>query len=258
MLHVLVVFDIGIDRIANQISSFLAEFLRPSMVFLDWSLGSLVLRVPLAIYRVRQKYAPYMHPRTQVRATNSIFVEALPLFKRMDRPLMVLLRVPDQHIGVKIQADGLAVGPDDPGGIVKQIVGVYDADLDAATFLAIGGLAVVLASDLGADLAGGAEPVEHTSELVVAGLVGQEIVEARYFVKGRDHAAVVGRHAFARMADEEGEVELPEDCFWDDCGVIGFWLGIVRVGSPRGAGSILVVGFPVSRPRSANAAFDPE
>ena len=54
----------------------------------------------------------------------------------------------------------------------------------------------------------GSKVIEDSTELVVAGFAGHEIVEAGHFIERRNSAAVIGRYAFARMADQESEMKL--------------------------------------------------
>ena len=139
--------------------------------------------------------------------------------------------------GVVAVGDVVAVG-----GVVVMVVVMSDA----VAALTVGGAAC----DLRPDLADVTQVVEDAPQLVVAGFRGLEVVEAGDFVQGRDGAAVVGRDAGARVADQEGEVELPEDGGGDDGRVVGLggrgvgvgWLGDVlgAVGAVRGLQTVRV------------------
>ncbi len=95
----------------------------------------------------------------------------------------------------------------------------------------VGSVAIGLPGDVGPDLADAAEVVEDATDFVVAGFGGHEVVEACNLVKRGNRAAVIRRDAGSRVADQEGEVELLEDCGWEHGGVV--WLGGRGVGVRR-------------------------
>lgn len=163
---------------------------------------------------------------------DSILMEAPPLLKRRLRARVLGRRVPFQHAVAVVEPDGATVRGEHGAGVVEQVVGVDDADVDFLTPIIIliacsgsrsgGGDAIGVvpvdddalvvmrnaiaalrraARDLGPDLVDGAQVVEDTAQLVVAGFGRHEVVEAGDGVEGRDRAAVVGRDAGARVAD---------------------------------------------------------
>lgn len=172
-------------------------------------------------------YSAYGCAGFQVLGVDGVLVEAVPLLKGVLGLLMLLLGVPVQHAHVELDADRGAVVPEHALGVVKQVVGVHDADLDA---VGLGhGAVVFLAADLGADNAGVLAVVEETAELVVAGLLGHELVEAGLLDKRRHTAAVVAGDGVARVADEESEVELLQQLLGHDRRVAGLRRSAVGV-----------------------------
>lgn len=179
-------------------------------------------------------YDAYGGSGLQVLGVDGILVEAVPLLKGVLGLLVLLLGVPIQHALVELDADRGAVVPEHALGVVEQVVSVHDADLDA-----VGrghGAVVFLAADLGADDAGVLAVVEEAAELVVAGLLGHELVEAGLLHKRGNTAAVVAGDGVARVADQEGEVELLQQIPGHDRGVAGLRQRAVRV---RGALGVL-------------------
>lgn len=147
-----------------------------------------------------------MSPRTKSIAIQRILMEPLPLLKRLFGICLVLLGIPDQHLGFVLNACGLAECLDDAGGVVEQVVGVDDADFDSAGVAVGGGGGGISAGrrlprEIGPDLACVAEVVKEDAEFFVAGFVGAEVVEAGHFVERGDCAAVVAGDAVARVAD---------------------------------------------------------
>lgn len=150
----------------------------------------------------------YVGSRLQVLGVDGVVVEAVPLLEGVLGVLVLLLRVPVQHAHVELHADGRAVLSEDALGVVEEIVGVDDADLDAAGLRH--GAVVLAAADLRANDAGVLAVVEDAAELVVASLLRHELVEARLLDKRGHAAAVIAGNRVARVADKEGEVELLE------------------------------------------------
>lgn len=151
-------------------------------------------------------------PRLQTGAVNGIVVEAVPLLKRLGSVLLVLVIAPLEHLGGVVDADLLAVHLEDGLGVLQQVVGVDDGDGGAPGPVAVDAIAVrglvesfvdggLVAGLARADDVLGQEVVEQAAQLVVAGLGGHEVVEARDGVQGRDGAAVVGRDGAAGVAD---------------------------------------------------------
>lgn len=177
-------------------------------------------------------YDAYGCARFQVLGVDGVLVEAVPLLEGVLGRLVLLLGVPVQHALVELDADRGAVVPEHALGVVEKVVGVHDADLDA---VGLGhGAVVFLAADLGTDDAGVLAVVEETAELVVAGLLGHELVEAGLLDKRRHTAAVVAGDGVARVADQEGEVELLQQLPGHDRGVAGLGRSAVRVLSALG------------------------
>lgn len=191
-----------------------------------------------------EKVRTYRIPRLQGPAMDGILVEALPLLEGGFGARVLGGRVPAQHgVGV-VEPDGAAVGGQDAGRVVQEVVGVDDADLDLVVVVVVvvvvrvsvaQGRAVdgAVADDavavrtvrraarhLRADLADLPQVIERAAQFVVAGFRGHEVVEARDAVERRDGAAVVRRDAGARVADQEGEVEPLEDGGRDDGRVV--------------------------------------
>ena len=176
-----------------------------------------------------------MRPWLQIRAINRILVEARPLFKRLLRVHLMLLVRPLEHLGLKRQAYRVAVGADDPLRVIEQVVGVDDADLGASRCTVCGTVypfcgAVALICMTGSYLPDGAEVLEDAADFVVAGFGGVEVVEACFVVEGWDGAAEVRGNARVRVADQKGEVEAGEKVGGHDGRVVGFGVGVERIG----------------------------
>ena len=155
----------------------------------------------------------------EVFGVDGVLVEAVPLLESVLGLLVLGLGVPAQHAHVELDADGSAVVPEHALGVVEEVVGVQDADLDA-----VGrgdGAVVGLAADLGADDAGVFAVVEEAAELIVASLFGHELVEAGLLDERRDTTPVIAGNGVARVADKESEVELLEQLLWHHRGVVG-------------------------------------
>lgn len=157
-------------------------------------------------------------PRPEARAVNGVVVEAIPLLKGLGGVLLVVLVAPLQHGGAVVDADLLAVGLEDGLGVVEQVVGVDDGDGAALRTHAPLAARVVerlvqgrLVAGLGgADDALVEQVVEQPAQLVVPGLGGHELVEARQLAQRRDRAPVVGRDGPPRVPDQEGPVEATQ------------------------------------------------
>lgn len=150
---------------------------------------------------------------------DGILVEAVPLLEGVLGGLVLFLGVPVQHAHVELDADGGAVVPEHALGVVEEVVGVEDADLNA-----VGrgdGAVVGLAADFGTDDAGVLAVVEEATELIVARLFRHELVEAGLLDERRHAAAVIAGNRVARVADKEGEVELLEQLLGHHRGVVG-------------------------------------
>ena len=149
---------------------------------------------------------------------NRIVVEAEPLLEGILHVLLVIRVVPDEHVGAVVDASLLAEGLDNFIWVIKQVVGIEHRDLDTALFVSVGGtiggavgLLGVLASQLGTNKTLRFQVVEQLHKLDVAGLAGQEVLEAGGLIQRRDGAAVVRRDATARVADQERPVVLLQD-----------------------------------------------
>ena len=164
-------------------------------------------------------YSAYGCAGLQVLGVDGVLVEAVPLLESVLGLLVLLLGVPVQHAHVELDADGSAVVPEHALWVVKEVVGVQNADLDA-----VGrgdGAVVWLAADLGADDAGVFAVVEEAAELIVASLLGHELVEAGLLDKRWHAAPVIAGNGVAGVADKEGEVELLEQLLGHDRRVVG-------------------------------------
>jgi hypothetical protein len=171
-------------------------------------------------------------PGPQVGAVNGVLVESPPLLKRLLGSCLVFFRVPVQHPRVVLEAGCLAESFNHGRRVVKQVISINDADLNAMA-VAVGavGLAIGfgLASELRADLSLVSQVVEQAAKLVVASLIRPEVVETRHLVQRRYRAAVVAGNAVFRMTDQEGEVVGCEEIGGDHGRVVWLALGVVRV-----------------------------
>jgi hypothetical protein len=150
----------------------------------------------------------------EVLGVDGILVETVPLLESVLCGLVLFLGVPVQHFHVELDADGGAVVPEHALGVVEQIIGVQNADLDA-----IGsgdGTAVLLAADLRADDTAVLAVIEEATELIVARLLGHELDEAGLLDERRYAAAVIAGNRVARVADKESEVEFLEQLLGHD------------------------------------------
>ena len=164
-------------------------------------------------------FRTYGRSRLEILGVNGILVETVPFLERVLGLLVLLLGVPVQHAHVELDADGSAVVPEHAFWVVEEVIGVQDADLDA-----VGrghGAVVGLAADLGADDTGVFAVVEEAAKLIVAGLLGHELVEAGLLDERRNAAPVIAGNGVARVADKEGEVELLEQLLGHDRRVVG-------------------------------------
>ena len=178
----------------------------------------------------------------------------LPFFERLGRLLVVLFGVPDQHAWVVFQINGFAKLLNGSFRIIQQIVCIDHANLDLRRLIrvmAIGifiGVAVRVAihqsvraavgrpispaCDFGSDLMNRTEKVKEPPLLVVAHFRGHKIMEPCLLIQRRDRATIIRRHGASRVADQEGEVKLLQDRFWNDGWVLrlcagSFWtLGV--------------------------------
>jgi hypothetical protein len=149
----------------------------------------------------------------------------------------VLLIGPLEHLGLEWQVYKVAVRADNSLRVVKQVVGVDDADLGAGRYTICGAVypipirgAVALICMMGSYQPDGAEVREDAAEFVIAGFGGVEVVEACLVVEGWDRAAEVGWDARVRVADQKGEVEAGEKVGGHDGRVVRFGVGVERVG----------------------------
>lgn len=202
-------------------------------------------------------------------------MEAPPLRELLPGEAAVLLAVPAEHVGRVLDADAPAVGLDHGRGVVEEVVCVDDADLHSFfgrsvdAVHTIGAVHLLDTLDVGVETTRGdvrsdkahlAHVLKDPADLVVAGLGGVEIVEARHLVQRRDGAAVVRGDAVVRIADQEGEVEPGQHLQRHDGRVARLGLGVVgvRLRLVVGAVSVDTAGMvaPVDVPR-ADSAFDP-
>lgn len=208
--------------------------------------------------RERRQKQPqtYLGARLQVLASNRVLVEALPLLKGLLSALLVLV-APVEHALAEFDAHALAVAAQDTLGVVEEVVGVNDANLDALILVgravdAVGGcgavhavgrrsavravgairsgLFVILPRNLGPHETGVLEVVENAAQLVVASLSGVKVVEASNGVQRWYRAAEVRRNRVARVADQESPVELGQQLrrhhgrvAFFDLGGVGVW-----------------------------------
>lgn len=150
---------------------------------------------------------------------NRILMPPLPLPKLLLRNLSALLPTPPQHLRAKLHPHALAVPRNHTRRVIQQVVRVNDTDLNAPVPL----LATTNLPDV-------SQVVEQPPQLAVADLGRQVGRPAGDGGERRDRAAVVGRDAVARMADQEGPVEAGEEGGGHDGGVAG--LGV------RGRGAV--------------------
>lgn len=183
----------------------------------------------------------------QVFGVDGVLVEAVPLLESVLGVLVLFLRVPVEHRHVELDPDGRAVLPEHTFRVVEQVVGVQDADFDAAW---LRDRAVVgLAADLGSDNAGLLEVVEGATQLVVTGFFRHEVVEAGLLDERRHAAAVIAGNGVARVADKEREVELLQQLLGHDSRVVRLGWSGVREGRAVGTAvwhhdaGVLVISF---------------
>jgi hypothetical protein len=150
----------------------------------------------------------------QVLGVDSILMETVPLLEGVLGGLVLFLGVPVQHFHVELDANGGAVVPEHPLGVVEEVVSIQDADLDAVR--RGNGAAVFLTADLGTDDAAVFAVIEEATELIVARLLGHELHEASLLDKRRHAAAVIAGNRVARVADKESEVKLLEQLLGHD------------------------------------------
>lgn len=174
----------------------------------------------------------YARPGLQVARVDRVLVEAVPLLEGVLGQLVRLLGVPVEHAGVELEPDGRAVLAQDALRVVEQVVGIDDANLQAAGRR--DGAVVLLPADLGADESGVLAVVEEAAELVVASLFRHELVETGLLDERRHAAAVIARDGVAWVADKEGEVELLEQLPRHDRRVVRLGGGVVREGCGLG------------------------
>lgn len=123
---------------------------------------------------------------------NGIIMEAIPFCKVFSRMTFVIIR-PLHHLRLEIDICLLAVLPDHLIRVIKHIIRIQDGQ----TFL-INNILVD-------------EEIEEPHKLLIAGLVGEELVPARYLLERRDSTAEERGDGAARMADEECKVEFPQN-----------------------------------------------
>lgn len=103
-----------------------------------------------------------------------------------------------------VDPDTVTICLNDPSWVIKEVVGVHDADIDlsvlsmgdrtpiGASITAVGLIVEFrMTSDTRSNLTVGTKVVEDTSELVVTGFGGVEVVESGKFIKWRDGASIV-------------------------------------------------------------------
>ena len=140
-------------------------------------------------------------------------MKPLPLLKRPLRPLLTLVVSPLEHSRRVFNPHITTVLLNHLGRVIQQIVCVHNRYLDP--------VAIPICRRVVPDNPLVLEKVEQPAQLVVAGLAGEEGVEAGDCVQGGDGAAVVGGDGAAGVADEEGEVEGAEEGGGQDGGVFG-------------------------------------
>lgn len=128
----------------------------------------------------------------EARTLDGVIVEPIPLLELVPGIFCVFV-APHEHLGLELNASAVAVGSDGALWVVEHVVGVKNRDLPLVDDALLN------------------EEVEEAYELLVSSLVGHEVVEAGNLVQRRDGTAVVGGNGAARMADQKGKVELPED-----------------------------------------------
>jgi hypothetical protein len=173
-----------------------------------------------------------MRASFQLFAVNSIFVETLPLLKRLFGIPVVIFGIPSEHFRLVFDAGAFAVRFDDARWVVEQVIRVNDANLYARVWAL--GFRTVRAggnpgSSMRANLSLGTKEIEETTQLNITSLVGAEVVETRDFVEWGDCAAVVAWNAVLWMADQKREVELRQQVFRDHGWIAGFGFRFVRV-----------------------------
>ena len=155
---------------------------------------------------------------------------------------MIFLCAPIEHVGGKIDTCALTKGLDDPGRIVQQIVGIYNAHLDPPSDSIRGVVSIACRSSIGSltcscwpNLADGAKIIEQAAQLIVSRLGWHEVIEPSDPVQWRDTAAVVGRNTRTWVPDQEGEVEVPQCIPRDHGRVVGLSIRVERIRSLGGA-----------------------
>jgi hypothetical protein len=154
----------------------------------------------------------------EVLGMDGILVETVPLLESILGGLVLLFGVPVQHAHVELDADGGAVVSEHTLRVVKKVVSVQHADLDAVG--CSNGAAVFLTADLRTDDAAVLAVIEEATELIVARLLRHELHEAGLLDKRRHAAAVIAGNRVARVADKESEVELFEQLLGHDRRVV--------------------------------------
>lgn len=155
----------------------------------------------------------YVLPRLEISRVNGILVETVPLLERLLGHLLVFI-VPAQHVRLELLVDGVAVLPENTLWIIKEIVGVNDADLNTARLL--DSAAIIATLDTRTNETGILAVIEKAAKLIVAGLAREEVVETGLLHERRDTAAVVAGDGVFRMADQEGEMKLLKELPWHD------------------------------------------
>lgn len=203
------------------------------------------------------KCEPYLGwiSRAKGRRFDRIFVEARPLLELDFGALPLLLAVPPQHRITVLETDFFAVSLDDAVWIVKEIISVDEGNADltlagavCVTIRVAVGVTVgnvpqfrALVGNLRTDLADILEVVKNPPQLIISCLARVELAESRDLVKRRNGAAIIRWDTGARMADQEGEVELLQDLRRHDGWVAWLCFGSV------GEGTFIAVGVSVSR-----------
>lgn len=172
----------------------------------------------------------YVSPWAQICAVDGVLMETLPLLELSFSKSLILWCIPNQHLRLVVDTSGLADSFDHARRVVKQIVSVNNADLDALRST-VGAICLSsLTSRLGADYSLLAKVVKELAKLRVASLVLAEVVPASQLAQGRLCAAVVAGNAVFRVADEEDKVVCCEKVLGKDGRVAIFNSGVEGVG----------------------------